>query len=407
MGEPAIKSRDNEVPEFKKNYSVFRFIGGNLISFCGDQIYLIAFPLMVLAITGSPLIMGIVAALERLPVLFQPVTGILADRYNRKHLLLFCDFARCIIVGLIGVLFILDALEIWVLYSGAFIVGTLSQIYNTSQFASIPKLVRNSDLQVVNSINTGFFNTAVLVAPGIGGFIISLYNPGYALLINSFSFFIAFLAILSINLHTEINVEKKKRSFWIDIKEGFHFVIQTKPILFTNLAMLASVFGTTLFLTMLVFHLTDTMHLSAEQTGLLLSIGGIGAIGGALATNFLRKKYSYRRILFGASFIGGLSIVFFGLANTYFLLIISNAIGTLAASMMNPCIVTIRQTLTPDQLLGRVQATSRFMTWILMPVAALLAGVLSNQFGTNFTIVLGGIISTAASFFYLHRSLKY
>lgn len=81
--------------------------------------------------------------------------------------------------------------------------------------------------------------------------------------------------------------------------------------------------------------------------------------------------------------------------------------GTVAASMMNPCIVTIRQTLTPDYLLGRVQATSRFMTWILMPVAALLAGVMAYQVGTDTTILIGGSISTIASFIYLHPSLKY
>lgn len=137
MGEP-LKRSVAEVPEFKNNYSVFRFIGGNVISFCGDQIYLIAIPLMVLAMTGSPLSMGLVAALERLPILFQPLTGILADRFNRKYLLLLCDMARSIIVGLIGSLFIFDLLEFWFLYSGAFIIGILSQVYNTAQFTSIP-----------------------------------------------------------------------------------------------------------------------------------------------------------------------------------------------------------------------------------------------------------------------------
>lgn len=171
--------------------------------------------------------------------------------------------------------------------------------------------------------------------------------------------------------------------------------------------MLASIFGTTLFLTMMVFHLTDTINLTVEQTGILLSIGGIGAIAGAFVTNLLTKRFSYRRILFIASFIGGVSIVLFGLASTYFLLLIYNALGTFAASLMNPCIVTIRQTLTPDHLLGRVQATSRFMTWLLMPLAAIIAGVLANEFGTNFTIILGGVVSTFASVFYLHRSLRY
>ncbi|WP_188455981.1 MFS transporter [Virgibacillus oceani] len=405
MGMPVIElEKNDEIPKLSRNYTVFRFIGGNLISFFGDQIYLIAIPLIVLAITGSPLSMGIAAALERLPVLLQPITGILSDRFNRKNLLLLCDFGRSLIVGLIGGLFIMEQLEMWQLYSGALLIGLLSQIYNTSQFASVPSLVRRKDLHVVNSINTGIFNTAVLIAPGLGGIIISLYNPGYALLVNSLSFLISFLAILSITI-TISPLKKDKRNVVGDIKEGFQFVINTKPILFTNLAMLASAFGTTLFLTMMVFHLKDTIQLTTNQIGWLLSIGGIGAICGALVTNFLRKRFSYQRILFLASFAGGTSIVLFSFANTYEALVLLNAMGTVAAAMMNPCIVTIRQTLTPDYLLGRVQATSRFMTGILLPFAAFLAGITAGVFGTNTTILIGGVIACIASFGYLHISL--
>ncbi|MCA0987508.1 MFS transporter [Guptibacillus algicola] len=381
-------------------------MGGNLISFFGDQIYLIAIPLMVLALTGSPLSMGIVTALERLPILLQPLTGILADRFNRKVLLQICDLTRSILIGALGLLFIFNHLHMWQLYCGAFVIGILSQIYNTSQFASVPGLVRKDDLQAINSLNTGIFNTAVFVAPGLGGLLISLYNPGYALLINSFSFFIAFLAVTSIAMKPSNINSKGKGSFIEDIREGFQFVIKTKPILFTNLAMLASIFGTTLFLTMMVFHLKDTIQLSANEIGWLLSAGGVGAIIGAIATSWLRKSLSYRTILFTASIVGGLSIVLFGLSDSYFELLVLNGVGTFAASMMSPCIVTLRQTLTPDRLLGRVQATSRFMTWILMPVAAFLAGVMSSQIGTNDTIVIGGVVSTLASFIYLHSSLK-
>lgn len=397
---------DTDYPQLSNNYPVFRFMGGNLISFFGDQVYLIAIPLIVLAITGSPLSMGIVAALERLPIILQPITGILSDRLNRKKLLLVCDFGRGLIVGLLGFLFIVDGLEMWYLYSGALVIGFLSQIYNTSQFASVPNMVRQSDLHAVNSINTGIFNTAVLVAPGLGGLLISFYNPGYALLINSFSFFIAFLAVLSISIKVA-DTRKEKRTFIEDIKEGFHFVFKTKPILFTNLAILTSTFGTTLFLTMMIFYLKDSIQLTTTQIGWLLSIGGIGAIFGALITNFLRKKFSYRRILFLAAIAGGISIICFSLSHTYLALIISNLMGTVAVSMMNPCIATLRQTLTPDHLLGRVQATSRFMTWILMPVAAFLAGVLADQIGINTTILIGGTITTIASFIYLHPSLNY
>ncbi|MBW3113685.1 MFS transporter [Bacillus sp. MCCB 382] len=392
----------HELPPLKKNYSVFRFMGGNLISFFGDQIYLIAIPLMVLSITGSPVSMGIVAALERLPILLQPFAGILSDRFNRKHLLLLCDLGRCLLVGVIGVLFILGILEMWMIYPAVFGIGLLSQIYNTSQFASIPGLVRGEDLQAVNSVNSGIFNLAVFIAPGLGGLIISFFNPGYALMVNSVSFLLSFLAIASLRMK-----EKKVPviSIWGGIWEGFVYVVKTKPILYTNLAMVASVFGTTLFLTLLVFHLKDSIQLNTVSIGWLLSMGGVGAILGAVTSSLFRKRFSYRSILFGSSVIGGLSILCFGWMESYTGLVIMNAVGTFCASMMSPCIITIRQTLTPDHLLGRVQATCRLMTWVFMPLAAFLAGLLAESIGTHYTIMLAGAISTLSSIPYLHHSL--
>ncbi|KEQ24578.1 MFS transporter [Paenibacillus tyrfis] len=404
----AGRSYEPSLPEFKRNYPVYRFVGSSFISYCGDQIQLIAIPLLVLAITGSPVSMGIVTALERLPVLLQPLTGIWSDRLNRKTLLLLCDLGRGVITGLLGLLFIVDSLQMWHVYIGAFAAGVLGQIYTTAQIASVPNLVRKSDLQTVNAVNSGFANLAVLAAPGLGGMVIGLYNPGYAVLVNSATFFISFLTVLSLPIRRTVvgSNTAKANSFYEDLKEGFQFVTRTKPILFTNLAMLVSVFGTTLFLTLMVFHLKETIQLPVGRIGWLLSAGGLGAVGGALVTAVLRKRFSYRTILFAASCLGGLSVVVFSQSQTYAVLLLSNAAGTIAASAMNPCIVTIRQTLTPDRLLGRVQATSRFMTWTLMPVAAFLAGVLAERLGTHGTILLGGLLSTAGSLLYLHPSLK-
>jgi MFS family permease len=408
MGVSAAHVESKEkVPEFKKNYPVFRFIGGNLISFFGDQIYLIALPLIVLAITSSPLSMGIVAALERIPILIQPFTGVLADNFNRKKILMVCDLGRFITIGTLGIFYIMDNLHIWEVYVAAFVVGVLSQIYNTSQFASVPKLVQKKDLQLINSINTGIFQTAVFIAPGLGGILISIFNPGIGLIINSLSFFVGFLVILSLNIESNLKEEKINSSkVFADIKEGFNFVINQKPILYTNLAMLFSVFGTTLFLTMFVIHLKSTVGLDAIRIGYILSIGGIAAIVGVLITNVLKRYYTYRGILFIAGVVGGVSIIALGLFDSFFWLAIMNALGTICAAIMSPCIVTIRQKLSPDHLLGRVQATSRFMTWLLMPVSALAAGIIGEHMGTTPTLLIGGIIAALASCIYLHPSLS-
>ncbi|WP_051390487.1 MULTISPECIES: MFS transporter [Sediminibacillus] len=400
-----ITSTQSSVP-LTKNYPLFRFIGGNVVSFMGDQIYLIALPLMVLAVTGSPVSMGIIAALERLPILLQPMIGIISDRFSRKTLLLIGDGGRMILTGWIGLLSIYGNLYLWQLSIAAFGIGLLSQVYNTAQFAAVPSLVNKQELQLVNALNTGALQTATLSAPAIGGLVVSLYHPGIALLLNSFSFLIAFAAIASISLPFHHSQKSGKQTMLHDLKEGFRFVVSTKAILFTNLAMLFSTFGTTLLLTLLVFHLKDTIQLTSVQIGWLLSGGGAGAIAGALFSGFLTKYFSYRNLLFSAAFTGGLSIMVLSQLQSFHSLFAANMAGTCTVSILNPCLATIRQRLTPVRLLGRVQATSRFMSWILLPVAAVSAGLLADLTSTGTAIFIGGAVSTMASLFYLHPALS-
>ncbi|MBP2004968.1 MFS transporter [Halobacillus andaensis] len=406
MKHHAIEHKEQRQPEWKRNYPAFRLIGGNVVSFVGDQIYLLALPLIVLVLTDSALAMGVVAFLERLPILLQPMLGVLADRLNRKRILLVCDASRGLIVGVIALLFMVDQLTVWHIYSAAFMMGLLSQLYNTSQFAVLPYFVRENDLEKANAVNTGLFQTAIFLGPGLGGIVVSLYHPGYALMINSFSFLAAWLAVKSLPMPQVESEERRTWKVWGDIKEGFRHVYQMKPILFTNVAMMFSIFGTTLFLTMMVFHLKGSIGLSASAIGWLLSVGGAAAIGGAFLTPFLKRRWSYQQILFTASFIGGLSLIGFSYMSSFLGLMVMNAVGTFAASVQSPCIITIRQKLTPARLLGRVQATSRFISWVSMPAAALLAGVISEWSSTSVTIFIGGTVTTLASIVYLHPSLK-
>lgn len=398
-----------QVPSLKENYPVMWLLGGNLASFLGDQIYLIALPIIVLSLTGSPIDMGIVGALEKIPNLLQPFSGAISDRINRKQILLFCDFTRGLLIGIMGVLSIFNALSVELIYVTALLMGILSQFYDTAQFAAIPGLVKKDDLHLVNSIESSMFDTAIILGPTLGGFIISLFHPGYALLANSLSFFLSFMAVLNIEVICQCNESLKNNSIKEiinDIKEGFKYVISTKVILFTNIAISIKTFGVTIFLTLMVFHLKNMIKLTPKEIGVLLSIGGIGAILGSLMTTQLIKYFTYKWILFASFFIGGLSIIAFGLSKSYTTLIISNALGTMAASTINPCIRTIRQKYTPMNLYGRVQATSRFMTWILLPFSAIIAGFLSNSLDSYKAIIIGGVISTLSILVFIHPEIK-
>lgn len=397
------EQRQHMKTDWKQNGQAFRLLGSNFVSFFGDQIYMVALPLIVLGLTGSPLQMGIVAALERTPVMLQPFAGVMADRMSRKRLLLICDGGRFLLMGTMGILALSNMLEMYMIYLGALGIGVLTQLYQTAQFATLPWLVHKEHLDLFNSINTGMLQLSLMLAPGLGGIIISVWAPGVALIINSITFLVGFLFMLSIPQRTTVN--KGRVSVWKEVFEGARFVFNEKPIFFTNVAMFFSVFGTTLFLTMMIVHV-KLLSFTAIEIGWFLSIGGIGAILGAASLNVIKPLVSARTLLFSGGVVGALSIVMFSFFESFWMLALMNAIGTAMAAMKSPAIVTIRQRLTPDRLMGRVQATSRWMTWILMPVAALVSGILAESIGTGTTILIGGSIAFLASFVYLHPSLS-
>ncbi|MCM2677069.1 MFS transporter [Alkalicoccobacillus plakortidis] len=143
----------------RKNHAFYWLMGGNLVSFAGAQVYLIALPLVVLALTGSTIAMGTVAALGHATVWLQPLLGPVVDRYSRKTLLLLCDFVRAFVLLVLSGLYLVDELHIIYLFIAALIIGTCTQLYNTAQFAVIPSIVKKDDLQLANTIESSMFHT--------------------------------------------------------------------------------------------------------------------------------------------------------------------------------------------------------------------------------------------------------
>nr|WP_246625262.1 MFS transporter [Fictibacillus nanhaiensis] len=388
-----------------------RLLGSKFISFLGDQIYLLALPLIVLQITGSAVAMGMIAAVERVPVFFQPLAGWIADTFNRKKLLYIADLSRGVLLLFLAVLYQANLLEFWHIATGALFMGWLTQLHNAAGFAFLPHLVQKERLHEANAWNEGLFQTAIVIGPALGGLLISLTAPGLGLLLNAISFFITFWIITKINIQPTSKVRSFNRNtffqtFTLELKEGFKHVFHTKIIFYTNMALMISTFGTTMYLTLFIFHLTEVLLFKPAQIGIILSLGGIMAITGALVTNRLSHLFTFQAILMMAHLLGGLSIISLAFSGTFLTVAIANAIGVLAACMINPCITTIRQKHTPDILLGRVQATSRWMTWLLLPFSAMLSGYLGSITSSAATIAIGGTITATTFLFYLLPAVR-
>ncbi|TSB45491.1 MFS transporter [Alkalicoccobacillus porphyridii] len=391
-----------------RNQSFYWLMGGNLASFAGAQIYLVALPLVVLSLTGSAIAMGTVAAIGQATAWLQPFVGPVVDRYSRKTLLLLSDFIRAFVLLLVSALYFVDSLLISHLFIAALLVGICTQLYNTAQFALIPTIVNKEDLPLANTIESSLFHTTILIGPTLGGLLIVFVNPGAGLFANSIGFFLAFITVLFIQMPKKnwLEPNEKSRGFFREVGDGFSFIYQKKILLLTNLGTAMISFGITMSLTLLVFHLQATVGLTPLKIGWLLSIGGAAAIAGSFLSVTIRKIANQRTILFVGFLGGGLSLIWLGLAESYIMLILANAVGTFCASSFNPVLKTIRQTLTPDHMLGRVQASSRFITMALIPLAAIIAGFLGDYIGTHFTIAVGGIIASLSVLIFSHPAMR-
>ncbi|WP_409294861.1 MFS transporter [Peribacillus sp. SCS-26] len=388
----------------KRLPAVPAFLGGKFISFFGDQIYMLALPLLVYELTASPIAMGITAAAEKLPLYLYPFAGVIADRFQRKRIIILCDAVRALILGAVGLLYYAHILSFWHIAIAALASGLFSLLHNAAGFAVIPSLVKDKDkLLKVNSIDESLFNGAILLGPAAGGILISLFSPALAILVNAASFIFSAWTVSRITEEQagcKANGSMNAKSILMDLKEGFQYVLNSKALLVTNAALMISTFGTTMFLTQIIIYL-KSIQISDVQIGFILSAGGGGALLGAFIPVLLPEKFSRKKILVITQALGGLSIICFGLSSSWLFVCAANLAGVAAASVINPIIRTIRQNSTPIGLLGRVQAISRFMGWLLIPAAALLSGHAASYFDPGAIIVLAGVISLSAASVYL------
>ncbi|MFP7478647.1 MFS transporter [Terribacillus saccharophilus] len=360
------------------------------------QVYSILLPLLVLEVTSSAIAVTIAVAAERATMLLQPLIGPLLDRSNWKHVLLIADLVRFLCFLLLSVLAVTGQLSILIISILSMCIGLAGQFYQGAQFTAIPYLVTKQQLHYANSIESILLQLTIVIGPSIGG-VILFFSTSYSLLTVSGLSLLAVLLVLLLpyEKHTSSSRTFSPSSYIHELKEGFSFIYKQKEIWYTNLISLISNFGIQFLIVLLVIYVNQLTK-DPLLLGIVLSAGGIGAILGTSLGFFADRFSTYRQILFAAKIIGGLSIICVGLTDTIWLAACFNMIGTAAAGAVNPIIKTIRQRYTPLHLLGRVQSTSRFITFTLLPVASVCAGLLSESLGIGATIVIGGCIASVS-----------
>jgi MFS family permease len=372
-----------------RNFRLF-FIG-QFISLVGTWMQRIAQAWLVLNITHSPFLLGLVGALQWLPVLFLSlVGGVLADRVSKRSVLVVTQSAQMGQAFILGVLVLTGTIQYWHVVVLACALGFTSAFDIPTRQAFVFEMVEGEDTMNAVAMNSTIFNGARLFGPAVAGVAIGTLGMGWAFIANGVSFIAVIIALLMMNVRP---VEPITTGGLVEhLREGVAYVWRTPAALqVVVLVALMSVF--TMNFNILVPVLAkDVLHEEAAGFGFLTSAQGIGALIGALWIASISHLGPRPTLLLGGAAV--LSVSSFLLADARHFGVAAVLLAIAGGSMVTfPAMANTSLQLTaPDHLRGRVMSMYAIVMGGMTPAGALVAGTLAQFWGAPGAFAVGGLV---------------
>jgi predicted MFS family arabinose efflux permease len=363
---------------------------GQVVSNVGTQVSTLAFPLLILAVTGSPAQAGFVGALRALPyVIFSLPAGALLDRWDRKRTMILCDTGRALSLASIPVALATGHLTLIQLYLVSLIEGTLFVFFNIAEAACLPRVVPKEQLPAATAQNMATDGVTTLIGPSLGG---ALYTAGRLLpfLADAISYAVSVCSLFFIKTKFQKERVAARRSLWIEIREGLawlwhHPLIRFMAILTGGNNLISS------GLVLIIIVLAQRQHASAFVIGLIFAIGGIGGVLGAVVAPFFQKRLSFGQAIIGTSWLFALFMPLYAIAPNPFVLGLITAAAFILVPLYNVVQFSYRSALIPDELQGRVNSVFRLIAFGGQPLGLALTGVLIQNIGAIQTILIASV----------------
>ncbi len=376
-----------------RNYRLFW--SGQVISLIGSNMQSIGQAWLVLELTHSGWQLGLVGALQALPVLlFSLLGGVFVDRWPKRRVLLATEVAALVQAFLLWVLIVTGTVQLWHVYILALLLGFTNCLYRPAVRAFVVEMVGREDLPNAIALNSSLAQTTRILGPGIAGIIIATTSVTMLFLLNAFSFLavIIGLALLkSHELHAQPSTVSKRQSTWQSLREGIDYVWQTPAVLLMTLVVgLVLLFGSN-FNVVLPLIATDTLRVGAAGFGFLSAAMGIGALLSALWLAWINREPTVRYVLIGALVFGVLEAAF-GVSRLYLLSLVLIAGVSFAETAFAAQAMTTLQTVVPDHLRGRATSVQVLFFDGSLPLGYLLVGWLSGLCSAPTTLLICALL---------------
>ncbi|SEM18674.1 MFS transporter [Nonomuraea pusilla] len=390
-----------------RNPDFVRFIGSHVANELGANISRVALPLVaVLVLHAGPAEVGLLTALQTAALLVIGLpAGVWVDRLRRRHVMMASDLTRCVLLAGIPLAAQFGLLSIGMMYAVALLVG-MAQVFNdVADQTYLPDLVATEQLSDGNAKLEIVRSGAFMAGPGVGGVLVQTITAPFTILMTALGAFASVLLLGSIRAPDKPPAHSEPRPLLHDIGEGLAHVWRDRLLRAfafssagTNLCVSAVVGLSVLFL-------SDVVRLPPTAIGILLMSGGVGGLVGGFSGAWLARRYGSARMtwlgFFAASPFGLLLPMTQADWRVSFFAITSMALSW-GAVLSNIGQATYRQSTTPQHMLGRVNASVRFLVWGTMPLGALLGGLVAQQIGVRqalWVFMIGRLLSAVPLLF--------
>jgi MFS family permease len=367
------------------------------ISQFGTQVTLLALPLAaIVVLDASAFQVAVLGALEWAPwLLFSLPVGAWIDRVLRKPVLVLADVGRALVLLSVPVAHALDALTIWQLYGVGFATGVLTVFFDVAYQSYLPSLVERRELEEGNAKLEISRSGAQLAGPGFAGVLVDLLTAPVAILADAISFAVSALFLGAIR-REEVPVERKagRTRLHVEIVEGVRFVA-THPYLRPSMAFVAisNFFGMVMYSILLVYAVRD-LGLGPAAIGVIFALGNVGFLAGAALTTRISSRLGVGPTLVGSAFVVGWPLLLIPLAPEDAaapFLVAAFALAGFGGVVYNVTGLSLMQAITPNRLLGRMNASRRFVVWGVIPLGSLAGGALAAVIGLRPTLFVGAV----------------
>lgn len=391
--------------------SVFwRFWTASAVSVAGSGVTAVALPLTALfLLDASPLEVGLISACTFVgwAVLGLPA-GAICQLLPLRRVQVVTDLIRAVAIGSVPVAWAAGGLTVAQLIAVALVISFCTVLFDVSNSTFIPAIVEESELNQRNSWMSGMYSTMQIGGPSAAGLLVQALGAAYALVADAVSYLVSAVILSTLPEHQQARPEQRT-SLGSMIKEGWHYVVR-QPIMRTCLLdATASNFVSGGLLVLTPVYLVRDLHAGPLVVGLVLAAEGVGGVLGAAVCPWLSARWGTARAAVRGSVAAAVLILLLPLArgDAGLVLFALGNVGFAAGAVLTSVNTrTYRQVASPPELLARVMATVRFVSWGVIPVGSVLAGALADPLGHRLTLTVFCVLAWLSPLVFLTSPVR-